>query len=194
MGSRTLVLQAARELFVEQTPAAISVEDVRRRSGVSTGSIYHHFPRGKESLVSAVFAEELQRHHDDVLSVVAAHQQLSSGVRAGVEHFLAWVEGSPDRARLLLSLEDLAGSNLDATLASLADRFGARLHDWLMSVTGHDPAVPSLDLVFCVWIGPAKEYARAWLTHRALTPPTHVTGALADAADAGVVAAVGSSE
>jgi TetR/AcrR family transcriptional regulator, lmrAB and yxaGH operons repressor len=54
--SRTLMIRAAARLFQERGYAATSFHDVIARSGAPRGSIYHHFPGGKEQLA----AEALQ--------------------------------------------------------------------------------------------------------------------------------------
>jgi TetR/AcrR family transcriptional repressor of lmrAB and yxaGH operons len=54
--TRDRMVRAAVELFRERGYAATSFADVIERSGAPRGSIYHHFPRGKEQLA----AEALQ--------------------------------------------------------------------------------------------------------------------------------------
>lgn len=50
--SRDRMVRAAAELFRERGYAATSFSDVIERSGAPRGSIYHHFPRGKEQLAA----------------------------------------------------------------------------------------------------------------------------------------------
>jgi AcrR family transcriptional regulator len=46
------MVRAAAELFRERGYAATSFSDVIERSGAPRGSIYHHFPQGKEQLAA----------------------------------------------------------------------------------------------------------------------------------------------
>jgi TetR/AcrR family transcriptional regulator, lmrAB and yxaGH operons repressor len=50
--SREQMLRAAAALFQERGYAATSFHDVIARSGAPRGSIYHHFPGGKEQLAA----------------------------------------------------------------------------------------------------------------------------------------------
>jgi TetR/AcrR family transcriptional regulator, lmrAB and yxaGH operons repressor len=50
--TRDRMVRAAVELFRERGYAATSFSDVIERSGAPRGSIYHHFPRGKEQLAA----------------------------------------------------------------------------------------------------------------------------------------------
>ncbi len=52
MDRRDQILAAALGAFAEKGFAAATIEDVRERSGASTGSIYHHFG-DKEGLAAA---------------------------------------------------------------------------------------------------------------------------------------------
>src|SRR5947207_4914439 len=51
--TRSALLGAARELFAEQGYAAVRLEDVVRRAGVTRGALYHHFSN-KEGLFREV--------------------------------------------------------------------------------------------------------------------------------------------
>lgn len=53
--TRAQLVAAARELFVARGYAAVPVEDVVRRAGVTRGALYHQFPGGKDELFVAVF-------------------------------------------------------------------------------------------------------------------------------------------
>ena len=53
---RERVLQASRELLAEGGPAALSMREVARRSGVTHQAPYHHFP-DKESIVAELVTQ-----------------------------------------------------------------------------------------------------------------------------------------
>ena len=82
--TRTLVLDAALTLFSDRGYFNTSVHDIGRASGVSIGSIYHHFG-DKEGLARALYAELTSR----------------------MQHLIGEVEreaaGSHDQARALVS-------------------------------------------------------------------------------------------
>lgn len=52
--SRERLLEAARELFWVQGYEATSVAEILEKAGVNSGSLYYHFPGGKEELLVAV--------------------------------------------------------------------------------------------------------------------------------------------
>ena len=81
--SRERMVRAAVELFRERGYAATSFGDVLARSGAPRGSIYHHFPGGKEELA----AEALRRYTEaSVRALRAAAENASAAgtVRAFV--------------------------------------------------------------------------------------------------------------
>jgi AcrR family transcriptional regulator len=86
--SRDRMVRAAVELFRERGYAATSFGDVLARSGAPRGSIYHHFPGGKEELA----AEALRRY--TAASVRALRAAVDSG--SAVDAVRAFVTASRD--------------------------------------------------------------------------------------------------
>src|SRR3954468_22476320 len=103
---REAILAAALDCFTDLGYDATTMEDVRRRSGASVGSIYHHFA-GKEDLAAALLVEGLRDYQAGLLRTrTEAGSHAEAGVRGAVAHHLAWVEAHPDLARLLLAPRD----------------------------------------------------------------------------------------
>ncbi|HEY4610375.1 MAG TPA: helix-turn-helix domain-containing protein [Ilumatobacteraceae bacterium] len=68
--TRTRIIDAVFELMAEGHPAAISIPEVSRRSGVSIATIYRHFPNKEQLLEATAFAgvtprDELLRRDPD---------------------------------------------------------------------------------------------------------------------------------
>jgi AcrR family transcriptional regulator len=66
--TRERILEAARHLFTERGYFNASIQDIRRFSGLSIGSIYHHFA-GKEEIARALFYETLAFVQSDIQAV-----------------------------------------------------------------------------------------------------------------------------
>src|ERR1700736_430894 len=90
---REQILAAALDVFLAKGVARASIDDIRRRSGASIGSIYHHFD-GKRGIAAALFVDALRGYQDDVLAVLDAHADTRAGIEAVVDHHLAWVAGN----------------------------------------------------------------------------------------------------
>jgi AcrR family transcriptional regulator len=67
--NRLTVLDAARAAFAEQGVAA-PLEEIARRAGVGIGTLYRHFPRGREQLVAEALVDQVSQY------VAAAEQAL----------------------------------------------------------------------------------------------------------------------
>ena len=66
--TRERILEAARHLFTERGYFNTSIQDIRRSSGLSIGSIYHHFA-GKEEIARALFYDTLAFVQSDIQEV-----------------------------------------------------------------------------------------------------------------------------
>jgi AcrR family transcriptional regulator len=69
--NRLAVLDSARSVFAEQGVTA-SLEEIARRAGVGIGTLYRHFPRGREQLFAEALVDQVSRY------VVLAEQALQA--------------------------------------------------------------------------------------------------------------------
>jgi TetR/AcrR family transcriptional repressor of lmrAB and yxaGH operons len=76
LDSRQKMILAAQDLLSERGYAGTSFGDVIERSGAPRGSIYHHFPGGKQQLVT----EAVQRYAAGVLAAIAKADEAGSSV------------------------------------------------------------------------------------------------------------------
>jgi AcrR family transcriptional regulator len=177
------ILDAALHAFGEKGYAAATIDDVRERSGASVGSIYHHFG-GKEQLAAALYVRALADYQDGFLAALRRHRTARAGVRAAVEHHVAWVTARPELARYLLGRS--AAEVERASGGALRERnraFFAAVQAWLAPhVAGGVLADLPLDVCSALWIGAAQEWSRQWLEGRVETPPRRAARLLADAA------------
>jgi AcrR family transcriptional regulator len=188
MNRRETILEAALESF--GATGATAIEDVRRRSGASVGSIYHHFG-GKNGIAAALYLEILGGYQEGVVRALRRARGAEAGIRALVRYHLRWVERNPERARFLLhggAAREAAGDELQALNRSLA----AAVEEWV----GRHPAIRPLrrEVFYAAVFGPAQELSRAWLSGQ-LPSLRKLEAELAEAAwraigvDAGAVSA-----
>ncbi len=164
---RAGILDAALRCFTEHGYAATTIEQIRRRSGASTGSIYHFFP-GQEQLAAALYVDGLRSYQESVLATLEAADGPEAAVRAVVHHHLDWVAAHPALARFLLDLrqaEAVAGTAAEVR-AMRRDFFRRALAALQPHVdAGAIRPLPGPLLVALI-IGPVQEAARWWLHHR----------------------------
>jgi AcrR family transcriptional regulator len=185
--TRDRILDAALACFTARGIAGTTVAALREASGVSTGSLYHHFP-SKEQLALGLYLQGISSYHAGALALFAPTPDPRVGVEALVRHHLGWVSEQPDMARYLLNTrqaEIMEGAE-EAIAAENRD-FLRRLFAWL------DPAIAAgslrpmpPDLYLPLIIGPSHEFARHWLADRVRTPLLDASVLLIQAAWASV--------
>jgi AcrR family transcriptional regulator len=175
---RQEILDAALRSFNEKGVAATTVDDVRRLSGASVGSLYHHFG-GKDELAEELYLEILRDYQRGFLAVLGRERDAERGIKGIVRHHLRWVRRNPERARYLLrgrppgsdAVRDLNRELFRATAAWLEPHVEA----------GRVRRLP-LDLTYAIMAGPAQEYSRHWLEGRMRSSERVAERELADAA------------
>ncbi|GGU58420.1 TetR/AcrR family transcriptional regulator [Lentzea flava] len=152
---RQSLLDAALKLVEEGGLDAVTIAALTERSGMSNGSIYHHF--GSRA---GVFA---QLYADSYARCVAAmrpaldSRPAGSVVRDLVLRYLDWVMANPSRARFLYAAPDHADPSVkQAEFAPVLEWFLDRM------ASGELRAIPPWALEPVV-MGPAHESVRRFL-------------------------------
>lgn len=158
---RRAILDAALRCFSERGYSRTQIQEVRRLSGASTGSIYHHFG-DKEGLAAALYADGLERYQEAVLSCLEGAETAEAAVRGVVVEHFAWVRRNPDLARFLGSRREasvvIAG---EAAVRKLNRQFARQAHAWLSDArdAGAVRDAP-LPVLMAVVMGPCQELTR----------------------------------
>ncbi|WP_193105544.1 TetR/AcrR family transcriptional regulator [Brachybacterium sp. FME24] len=127
--NRERVLAAADAVFAELGPAA-STEEVARRSGVSIGTVFRHFPT-KDALIEAVVVGRLT-----TLALEAEQLRDATDAESAFVAFARrWIDLSASKHRFAVAL---AHSGADvATIRSANPEVGRRVHDAVAALLTH---------------------------------------------------------
>lgn len=168
---RRQILDAALESFTELGFDRASVDDIRRRSGASVGSIYHFFG-SKDEIAAALYLEGLRDYHDGLHAALARKRGAQALVKGIVTYHLGWIEAHPAWARFLNEMRraESVGSVEQEIRALTKTSYRAIFALFeAHAAAGRILRLPSEEFVSVVF-GPAHEYARLWLRKSAREP------------------------
>ncbi|HEX4863437.1 MAG TPA: TetR/AcrR family transcriptional regulator [Acidimicrobiales bacterium] len=158
---RRRLLDAAATVYMSDGPRLCSVRRVCAAAGVSTGTLFHHFPAGVRDLQAATYLTARSEYQGGILSALARRGPAKHAVMAAVRFQFEWVQANTAVAFYL----DFFNSKwlLDRYLSELTDMdrvYASAVADWrqrcgnaLLPVTLHDLLYMSLLLA------PARLYA-----------------------------------
>ena len=175
---RTLIAEAAVEVFAERGYDSVNMEDIASRAGVSRPVLYDHFASKKE-----LYLYLLHQQRDQVVAYVQGVSgktpSLEGRIRAAIDGFFAYVEAHPTTWRLLFS--DLGG---DQEIAPVQDAI-RREADLLMfqHLFGDGAALKRLTpeqrhVLPHFWGSACKGVARWWYQHPEISRGTLVDTAM----------------
>src|SRR6202165_1191376 len=101
---RKAILEAALACFASKGFTETTMEDIRKLSGASMGSIYHHFSN-KEMLARALYLEG-RSSLNAALSASLTPNSLREGIEAIVRAYLGWFEQHADLGQYILQAGD----------------------------------------------------------------------------------------
>jgi AcrR family transcriptional regulator len=164
---RREILQAALACFEELGYEASTIEDIRRRSRASIGSIYHHFG-GKAGIASALYAEGLEHYQAGLLARMRRARSARALVQAVVRHHLDWAEAEPAWARYLMGMRSLeAVAAIELRLREINRDFVREASALLRPHMDEGEIVPlPFEVLLSSLFGPAQEFLRLWFAGR----------------------------
>jgi len=165
MARRQSILGAALDCFLEKGVGATTVDDLRHRCGASVGSFYHHFTN-KVEVAAVLYLETLESYQRAFLGELRTHEAARNGIEAAVRHHLRWVGESPRLASYLTHCrEPEVAEASEARAQELNGAFFAEVLGWLSrhAERGEIRRL-ALDLYYALWMGPADEFTRLWLS------------------------------
>jgi len=125
---RTLVLDAARAVFLEHGLEGASVREIARRAGYTAGAIYSYFD-SKEAIYGALLAESLDRLNQAVRDATPAGGSAASSLQASAAGWFGFYAANPRELDLGFYLvHGLAPRRLTS---ELNQRLNARLYEAL---------------------------------------------------------------
>jgi len=126
--TRERFLSTAAELFQRQGYSGTGLAEITTQSGAPKGSLYHHFPRGKEQL-----AEE---------ALELAGRRLRHGIAAAVE-------SAPDGPTAIRNLTRMMAAGLEASDYALGCPIATTTLD---AAASSEPIARAADRAFSSWI------------------------------------------
>ncbi len=180
---RREILDAALECFLKHGVQGATIEQIRRRSKASHGSIYHLFS-GKDEIALTLFVEGMQVYHQKIVAALEQETTARGCLRAIIATHLQDVVDDP---RLSIYLTRLGMAD---DLGPISERFKTLSDEFAQTVWSHlEPFVARGELVrlpselyFAQIVGPAAHLARSWLRGRVTFDLLSATDPLVEAA------------
>jgi AcrR family transcriptional regulator len=179
---RQAILQAALQLFLSKGFTVTTMEDIRQRSGASTGSIYHHF-ENKEMLVLALYQDIWTQFNTAQLQCLTTGD-IREGVKALVYAYMDWFVQHPDLGQYIV--QAISSEYLSPRVEALRQEMNVvpeKLFEWLTpSIEDGTVIRCPRRLYYSLVLGPTREYVRSWLKGRIPGELHEVRELLAEAA------------
>ncbi|GAB2837805.1 TetR/AcrR family transcriptional regulator [Actinocorallia aurea] len=158
------LLEVALAVFAREGREGFTMSAVIKESGVSSGSLYHHFG-SFDGLAAALYARCMGALLTSVAEAVEECAEAADGVRAVPSAYLAFARGHRDEMAFIHASAYAAYLPAHAgTVEAVKAPQLARMTDWLAPhvAAGRVVALPP-SLLEMLLIGPVAETVRRWL-------------------------------
>lgn len=174
------ILLVALRCFTDQGIAGTTIDMIREASGMSVGSLYHHFGN-KDKIAAAVFIQGMREFAEllnsyllevENLAELDANDKVEQGIKAIVYANIDWISTNPDWARYVFHHRSVVSTvESGDKLASDMQVFLLKIITWFKPYAQQGSLRPvSIELLSSLITGPCHDYARHWLAGRYTTP------------------------
>ncbi|MFJ9814162.1 TetR/AcrR family transcriptional regulator [Streptomyces sp. NPDC101151] len=159
------LLDAALRVYAESGDQGLTVSAVTRASGVSLGSLYHHFG-SIDGLMNALLMRWLERLLGELVTSLRGTRTARTGIRALVGAYLAFVQEHREAALLLhSSYADRQGMTDGKRLRDAQEARLSPLAQWAQAYVDAGELAPlPTPLIESLVLGPVIGVARRWLS------------------------------
>ena len=180
---RAAILEAALACFNARGFEATTIDDIRRESACSTGTLYHHF-KSKEGIATGLFMDGIKELNEDLLRRLMRCKGAEASVKTVVTQYCDWVTKRRDLAWFLLHSRDIVFSAEAKTeLKAVHEAHIREVFRWFAPfVTAGELKQLPIQAYVPIISGPIQDYARHWLAGRIPDAPAKVKHVFADAA------------
>lgn len=180
---REAILDAALKCFLRDGFEATTIEDIRKASGASIGSIYHHF-QDKRTLAMHLHERYLEASWSILFDALSSSRSPRRAIEKLVRRYLGWMEEEPDPfrfARFLSGSREMRAEIIDSSDEGIRDK-RRWVEEWFQrnAEEGRIRKM-SIDMYDVLVMGPIYEYAAHWLQGVALTDVDDAAGMIASA-------------
>ncbi|GAA3927932.1 TetR/AcrR family transcriptional regulator [Litoribacillus peritrichatus] len=169
------ILGIALDCFVKHGVEATTIEMIKDASGMSVGSLYHHFGN-KDKIAAAVFIQGMYNFGQLTRAYLAKvkdnHGSAKDGIKAIVYANVDWISDNPDWAKFVFHHRTtVAKGDSDGKLRNDINVFFSDLIEWFKPFILKDEIKQlPIDVISSLISGPTHDYARHWLAGRNPVP------------------------
>jgi TetR/AcrR family transcriptional repressor of lmrAB and yxaGH operons len=89
MDTKSLIIEIATNLFQQKGYKGVGVNEILKVCNITKGSLYHHFPNGKEELLIACLQSMEEAITKDINNIFNRHQTTFDATQAMIEKLVA---------------------------------------------------------------------------------------------------------
>lgn len=161
--TKRFVIDAAFELFGERGFENVSLQDISKKSGVSNGSMFHHFGSKHAIALQAYLIERRNYWKAAIEAVESFDGPPAKAVGAAAEALLLYQEKHPARHQFMLECASAEWMQQHRrAVEALNEEFIKRFYDWGASHYAAGALRPMRpELIAAMVFGPAQWLSRA---------------------------------
>ena len=162
--TKKIILAKALELASTNPNWKISVSDLKRETGYSTGSFYHFFPKGSDDIASDLYVEILADLKNFIFDDTDSLRSIEKFMKKCVSNFFDWHLSHRDESLFLNHFSETAQAYQPEEAIKIRMAFSKKMQERLteMSKVEFPKKKNNFQILLPAFYGSCQEIVRVW--------------------------------
>ncbi|MCM0606052.1 MAG: TetR/AcrR family transcriptional regulator [Xanthomonadaceae bacterium] len=158
------ILSTALHLISNNPNHRVSVSELKRETGLSTGSFYHFFPKGADDIAHDLYVLILGDLKNSILLGTDSISVTHKFIHRCVDNFFNWHLNHPTESTFLNTQADIVQSERGALASQLKQQFAIKLTEKLTTILTKEFPRKKFELRILIpaFFGSCQEYIKSW--------------------------------
>jgi len=163
--SRDLVYSKVLGLIGTQSLYELNVSQLKKETGLATGTFYYHFPNGIEDILSGLFIKTVKELSTILISKAMKKKTLEESFNSVITEYFSWHSKETSKSHFLWSVSATGFKDFREIMVSEFNDFSSEMYEHLndkASREGHCLVHPRILDAFL--LGATRELVHSWIS------------------------------
>jgi AcrR family transcriptional regulator len=162
--SRDLVFSTVLRLLKETSLFELNISQLKKETGLSTGTFYYHFPNGIEDVLSGLFKKIAGELREQLIDLAMESDSLELTFKKVISQYFTWHSEQEDKSNFLFCVSATGFKDFREIMSSEFSVFSSRMYELFESkakAEGRKIVDPIIMDAFL--LGATRELVHSWI-------------------------------
>lgn len=162
--SRDRVFTTVLELLRDSSLYELNISQLKKETGLATGTFYYHFPNGIEDVLSALFRLIVSELREELLELAAEDAPLDITFKKVISRYFSWHATEIDKSNFLVSVSASGFKDFREVMRDEFSFFSTRMYELIQSkAQEQNYTLVGPTIMDAFLLGATRELIHSWI-------------------------------